>query len=301
MARLAGEGEDGAAQDVASLAKPAQPIAEMPAGGAAADALEGIVDRRGAAQVPDSRSQASGSSVGRAWQDGGGFEPAVVGGGSGPQGGGAQQGQAQSGQGQGQGNSAVFAALAGIGARATAAADAGEDFTGFTSPGDQIAAEVRAELTAGGLGESSSDGMVKVLHLELKPANLGSVTVRIALKDNAVTLHLETQRRETLAAIEREKDALAAVLSSAGYTVEGISAAPQSEGSRSGTTFAAGAASGGAGDMGQQAAGQSLGDSASGQREGQPSSSGNTAYRSPSDGNDDGTGGTRRAAGALYV
>lgn len=291
LARLAG-------QDAAST-EAAQAGVEQPPGGAAADVMEGIADRRAATQVPESRSQASGSGPARGWQDGGGFEPAVAGGGSGAQGGGAQQGNAQNGQGQGPGNSAVFAALAGVGARAAADVDAGEDFSSFMAPGEQIAAEVRAELTAGGLGEGSSDGMVKVLHLELKPANLGSVTVRIALKDNAVTLHLETQRRETLAAIEREKDALAAVLSSAGYTVDGISASPQSEASRSGTMFAP-AASGGAGDMGQQTAGQGLADSSSGQREGQ-SASGNAGYRSRSDGNDDGTSGTRRVADGLYV
>jgi flagellar hook-length control protein FliK len=130
---------------------------------------------------------------------------------------------------------------------------------------DQIADGVRAELRADGLLDSSSEGVVKVLSIELKPANLGAVTVRIALKDNAVTVHIEAQRGETLAVIERERDALESALKTAGYSVDGISAAPQGELSRGlGVSHAAPDAAGQnaqGGPSGQHSQGQGLGES----------------------------------------
>lgn len=89
------------------------------------------------------------------------------------------------------------------------------------SPAQQVATRVTTELGGAEAG-GSTDGAVKVLHIELQPENLGSVTVRISLKDDAVTLHLEAQRPETVRAIEREHEALSAALKQAGYSVDGI-------------------------------------------------------------------------------
>jgi flagellar hook-length control protein FliK len=168
---------------------------------------------------------------------------------------------------------------------------------------DQIAAGVRAEVNADGLGETSSDGVLKVLHLELKPANLGSVTVRIELKDNAVTVHLETQRRETLAAIERERDALMTSLSAAGYKVDSITTAPQSDATRLGG-LTSGSADGGAagaqgGFQGGSNHGQGLADQSGGQGRGQSFTE--TPGYSGSESKDNGGSGTRRAADGIYV
>lgn len=169
---------------------------------------------------------------------------------------------------------------------------------------DQIAAEVRAELRADGLGEASSDGVVRVLHLELKPANLGGVTVRLALKDNAITIHLETQRLDTLAVIEREREALAGALASAGYTVEGITAQPQSDAGRSLASLAgpgdAGASQASPGAFSGQA-GQGLAQSSGGQGRSGETESGDRQYRPRSDDKDNHVGGIRRDAGGIYV
>ncbi len=169
---------------------------------------------------------------------------------------------------------------------------------------DQIAREVRAELRADGLGESSSDGVVKVLKIELKPANLGSVTVRLALKDNAITVHLETQRQDTLAVIERERDALVNALQSQGYSVDGITTAPQSESSRLGTSmgFGDGGSSGAQGGMqGQANQGQGLGNSSGGSGQSGQSQPGNETYRTPSNGKEDSARAIRNGADGLYV
>jgi chemotaxis protein MotD len=66
------------------------------------------------------------------------------------------------------------------------------------------------------------ESAVKVLHLQLQPAELGTVTIRIAVKDNALRVDLEVGRNETAHLIQRERDALSALLRSAGYSIDGL-------------------------------------------------------------------------------
>lgn len=178
-----------------------------------------------------------------------------------------------------------------------------ETTAGYEPLSDQIAREVRAELRADGLGESSSEGVVKVLSIELKPANLGSVTVRLALKDNAITVHIETQRRETLAVIERERDALVGALSSAGYSVDGVTTGPQNEASRLSVTQSGFGGSGSAGSQGapQGQFGQGLANSSGGQGRQENGSFGRQDTPAPADGKDASNSGIRRSAEGLYV
>ncbi len=217
--------------------------------------------------------------------------------------GGQQDGRSSSGSNSQQQNSGVFASLVN-GTSNARAAEAPQSAETFEPLSDQIAREVRAELRADGVGESSSDGVVKVLQIELKPANLGSVTVRLALKDNAISVHLETQRRDTLAVIERERDALVSALSSQGYSVDGITTASQSDASRLSTSIGFGdnGSSGAQGGMqGQANQGQGLGNSSGGEGRSGQSQPGNDAYRSPSDGKDDSARGIRSGGDGLYV
>ncbi|MCC7251464.1 flagellar hook-length control protein FliK [Hyphomicrobium sp.] len=214
-----------------------------------------------------------------------------------------QEGRGSSGAGaQQQATGAFLSMMAGAAPRAGAVASPADAGVPHESVSDQIAAEVRSELRAHGLSETSSDGVVKVLHLELKPANLGSVTVRIALKENAVTIHLEAQRLDTLAVIESEREALVSALASAGYTVDGVTTAPQSEASRSLASLAGFGEQGAAASQGgSQGQGQGLSDSSGGQGRPGQAGSGNPADRHPSDDKDVGSGGVRRAAGGIYV
>ncbi|MDQ8699097.1 flagellar hook-length control protein FliK [Hyphomicrobium sp. LHD-15] len=242
--------------------------------------------RRGGAPTQDTRS-----SVVR------GFAEQGVGG---------QDGRQQEGSGSSNGNSqqsstGVFATMvSGARSQSVQPADEGE-VTLFDPLSEQIAAEVRAELRADGLGETSSDGVVKVLHLQLKPANLGAVTVRLALKDNAISIHMETQHRDTLAVIEREREALAGALSSAGYTVDGITAAPQSDILRSSGVQTGFGDQGASGSQGQVNQGQGLASSSGEQgRQGRGSFGGNT-YSNPSDGKATGDAGARGNGVGLYV
>lgn len=216
-----------------------------------------------------------------------------------------QDGRQQESGGSSGGNSqqsstGVFASMvAGARSQAVPSADEG-DVALFDPLSEQIAAEVRAELRADGMGESSSDGVVKVLHLQLKPANLGEVTVRIALKDNTVTVHLEAQHRDTLAVIERERDALANALSSAGYSVDGITTAPQSDTLRTSSVQTGFGDQGAASSQGQ--ANQGLANSSGEQgRQGRGAFADQQGTPTSSDSKHSNGNGARGAADGLYV
>lgn len=108
--------------------------------------------------------------------------------------------------------------------RGTAADPTFQSYTDGLSPGSQIARSVTAEIADTDRSSPGADGVLKVLHIELKPQNLGSVSVRMSLKDDVISLHMEASRHETTAAIEKERSALASALKSAGYVVDEITA-----------------------------------------------------------------------------
>lgn len=120
------------------------------------------------------------------------------------------------------------------------ASDVGTGIADAAAPAAQIARRIAAELanpaSRPAVVSSGSDGAVKVLHLQLEPANLGGVTVTLALKDDVITVHLEASRQETALAIEKDRAELSNALKSAGYVVDNISAQP-SDGMRSSSQF----------------------------------------------------------------
>lgn len=298
-----------------ALETPPSGALAMPADGDATGAEPGAArvaeDRARSVRMPggDAAPAAAaprGGAIGESWSGGGSaFADQGIAG----QDGRPADGRGSSGTGgQQQPGSGTFVSMLASGA-AQAARAAGEALdAGFAHDpvSDQIASHVRAELKAGGLGEVSSDGVVKVLELELRPANLGSVTVRLALKDNQISIHIEAQRLDTLAVIEREREALAGALAAAGYSVDGITAAPQSEVGRPMAALMgqgdSGASASQGGLQGQPGQGQGPGTSSSG-GQGRPgeTGSGHAAYRHPSDDKDTNGGGIRRDAGGIYV
>jgi len=96
-----------------------------------------------------------------------------------------------------------------------------------TGIADELAAPRGAAVwTADEAGGASRllDGPVKVLHIELEPADLGKVTVRLSLKDNVLDVHLEASHRETADAIVKDRALLSNALRAAGYAVDAITA-----------------------------------------------------------------------------
>jgi chemotaxis protein MotD len=100
------------------------------------------------------------------------------------------------------------------------------------TPVQQIATRITSEVgaavqagrpeAAGFVSQPQLGSAVKVLHIQLQPADLGTVTVRLSLKDQALRLDLEVGRGETAHLIQRDREALSALLRSAGYLVDGL-------------------------------------------------------------------------------
>ncbi|MFM9849265.1 MAG: flagellar hook-length control protein FliK [Hyphomicrobiaceae bacterium] len=101
-------------------------------------------------------------------------------------------------------------------------------------PMTQIAEGIRAELTAAGdisltwspsdatTAKPGADAPVKVLLIQLQPADLGTVTVRMSLKEDALELHIEASLQETAQRLQQDQDSLSKVLRSAGYLIDAV-------------------------------------------------------------------------------
>jgi len=102
----------------------------------------------------------------------------------------------------------------------------GSGLSGTTPPSQQIADHIFAEAAtatdrAGTVPDQvSAKATLRVLHIQLQPADLGAVTVRMELRDAELTLHVEADRRETADLIRNDQDALSKLLRSAGYSVD---------------------------------------------------------------------------------
>ena len=98
----------------------------------------------------------------------------------------------------------------------------------------QIAERLEAELTSAKTDtfkpddvslpnlSVKSDSALKVLHIQLQPAELGTVTVRMSLKQDALEIQLDASRQETAYMLRQDREALSKVLQSAGYALDGV-------------------------------------------------------------------------------
>jgi chemotaxis protein MotD len=69
---------------------------------------------------------------------------------------------------------------------------------------------------------AASAPVVKVLRLQLQPADLGTITIRVSLREDALDIRLEASRRGTADMLQRDQEALARLLSSAGCRLDGM-------------------------------------------------------------------------------
>ncbi|CAX22262.1 conserved protein of unknown function [Methylorubrum extorquens DM4] len=69
---------------------------------------------------------------------------------------------------------------------------------------------------------SAEAGPLKILTLQLHPADLGSVLVRMRLQDGRLEMSLRTSREETAERLRREGDLLSGLLREAGYEPEAV-------------------------------------------------------------------------------
>lgn len=116
-----------------------------------------------------------------------------------------------------------------------AAASAGADATagGVTTSSavqliaERIASEAGSEVARASQSSQTAffaqtSSPLKVLHIQLQPADLGVVTVRMSLKEKTLQIDLEVSRGDTAQLLQRDKEALSSLLRSAGYLVEGM-------------------------------------------------------------------------------
>ena len=68
----------------------------------------------------------------------------------------------------------------------------------------------------------TSPPVVKILRLELQPADLGTITIRLSLKQDALDIRVEASRHDTARMLQRDQDALAKLLTTAGYRIDGV-------------------------------------------------------------------------------
>jgi flagellar hook-length control protein FliK len=136
-----------------------------------------------------------------------------------------------------------------------------------------------------------------VLTVQLHPAELGVVTIRIALKNDALELQIETDRRDTARLVHADREMLSSLLRSAGYNVETMtvravdpSSAPASLGSQHASPDGAPQSQAG----GSQADARPSGGRAHAERDG-------NLHGSRRDSNDEQDGARHRAGDGLYV
>jgi hypothetical protein len=180
-------------------------------------------------------------------------------------------------------------------------------------PAQQIADRIITE--AGALSDPSSrtasmpgqpaKSALKVLHLQLQPLDLGTVTIRMELKDSELSLHVEAERADTADLIRNDQDTLSKLLRSAGYSVD-PSSVRVAEADRTAASQQTGQ---GAGQSGTQSGFQSSQQSQSGasQRNDQQPQRGNGGNTndggsgSPAGRNDGNGTNTERAGSGLYL
>ena len=96
---------------------------------------------------------------------------------------------------------------------------------GLTGPADARGSGQAAGVAQPGGAASAfpaTAGPVKVLHMQLHPAELGMLEIRMKLSDAGLELHIAASRHETLALLKSDQDALANVIRGAGHALEEV-------------------------------------------------------------------------------
>jgi flagellar hook-length control protein FliK len=171
---------------------------------------------------------------------------------------------------------------------------------------DRVAGEAAQLVGQSGRPEPSGLGLaqpsgspVKVIHIQLQPDGLGAVSIRMAVKDQALQLALVADRGETAGIIQRERDTLSKLLRSAGYLIEGVDvrAAAPGAGAVSTPTMD------GQGGTQMQGGGQSRGSPADGRSPGTGSQDNSrpSGFGNRRNGEEEQAGTRRGGGGGVYV
>lgn len=81
--------------------------------------------------------------------------------------------------------------------------------------------QASSELDTGKSAEISAP--TKILHLELRPVELGSLTVKMRLAQGGMEIRIEADKAETARMLANDKDALREVVKQSGFSVDAVS------------------------------------------------------------------------------
>ena len=84
-------------------------------------------------------------------------------------------------------------------------------------PGDAPAASPSAEKAFPGTTVKSSDGVVRMLNIQLHPAELGVVTVKMRLAGDQLEMEVHASREETAEILKKDSEKLTGLLRASGY------------------------------------------------------------------------------------
>jgi chemotaxis protein MotD len=107
---------------------------------------------------------------------------------------------------------------------------------------------------------------VRILHIQLQPAELGLLTIKLSLRDGGLDIQVEAAEHRTARLLEADRDRLSGLLRSAGYAVDGLSV-QVTPSDKSGQAFTSFAGTGNPGQPGPQPQpGSAQGDAGRGQQ-----------------------------------
>ncbi|VUD74985.1 hypothetical protein MET9862_05622 [Methylobacterium symbioticum] len=98
-------------------------------------------------------------------------------------------------------------------------------------------AAASAQMAGQAAGHGQAEGPLRLLTLQLHPADLGAVVVRMRLQDGRLEMNLQASREETADLLRKDREALGELLRGAGYrpdivTIQSGPADQQGPGSR---------------------------------------------------------------------
>jgi chemotaxis protein MotD len=70
--------------------------------------------------------------------------------------------------------------------------------------------------------QGDAPGPVRTLHIQLQPADLGTLTVKLSLRDQMLDIKLEAAEHRTARILEADREKLTEILRSAGYALDGV-------------------------------------------------------------------------------
>jgi chemotaxis protein MotD len=113
--------------------------------------------------------------------------------------------------------------------------------------------------------DAADPAPVRILHIQLQPADLGLLTVKLALRQGGLDIQVEAAEHRTARLLEADRDRLSDLLRSAGYAVDGLSV-QVTPSDKSGQAFTSFAGTGNSGQPNPQPQPGAQGDAGRGQQ-----------------------------------